>query len=353
MAIVAWASEPSCALTSASIASAVISGTSPARITTVDVGVDVRSPAACTAPPVPLGSGWIATSTPSGSRSSSRRFGLSTTTTFPAPGLLGRGHRPQDQRATAERVQNLRQRGTHARSLAGSDDHDGGRGHRSHRSIEVSAPRWSPIYGEWCKGSTADFDSASSGSNPGSPVRSANAPRERRASAGRVELREEASIARRGRLGWRPHAHSLSLAAAVAALLVPAAPAFAGDPTMPLCAGPGGDAVHRPLGDPGHRRSARSTWTCSTSPPARRRAIGNILIAGVRAGRRRDGHRARASRARRSTARTAAGVQRVIGAISRVGQRVRREGRAGDVDRRDPRHAGRRARQAGRAVGAA
>ena len=56
---------------------------------------------------------------------------------LPGPGLLGRGYRPQNQRATAQRVQNLGQRGTHARSLAGSDDHDGGRRHRSHRSIEV------------------------------------------------------------------------------------------------------------------------------------------------------------------------------------------------------------------------
>ena len=45
-----------------------------------------------------------------------------------------------------------------------------------------------------------------------------------------------------------------------------------------------------------------------------------------------------------------AGVSRVIGAISRVDQRVRRQGRAGDADRRDPRHAGRRA-AAGRRAG--
>ena len=36
------------------------------------------------------------------------------------------------------------------------------------------------------------------------------------------------------RLGWAPFMRILTLAAAVAALLVPAAPAFAGDPTMPL-----------------------------------------------------------------------------------------------------------------------
>ena len=51
--------------------------------------------AAATASPVPFGSSWIATSTPSGSWSSSRRFGLSTTTTFPAPAsrAAGTGHR--------------------------------------------------------------------------------------------------------------------------------------------------------------------------------------------------------------------------------------------------------------------
>ena len=59
------------------------SGTSPLRTST---GSSPRcAAAACTAPPVPLGSGWIASSTPSGRRPSSGRCGPSTTTTLPAP----------------------------------------------------------------------------------------------------------------------------------------------------------------------------------------------------------------------------------------------------------------------------
>ena len=62
-------------------------------------------------------------------------------------GLLRGRDRPQDQRAAAERVQDLGQRGAHARSLAGGDDDDGGRGHRSHRSIGARHPTSRPLWG--------------------------------------------------------------------------------------------------------------------------------------------------------------------------------------------------------------
>ena len=100
------------------------------------------SAAEATASPVPLGCSWIAVSTPSGSQSSSRRFGLSTTIDLAGAGLERRGHGPQDQRTAAERVQDLGQRGAHAGSFAGGDDDDGGRRHRSHRSIELAASRF-------------------------------------------------------------------------------------------------------------------------------------------------------------------------------------------------------------------
>ena len=58
---------------------------------------------------------------------------------LPGARLLRGEHGPQDQRAAADRVQDLGQRRAHARSFAGGDDDDGGRGHRSHRSIGLVA----------------------------------------------------------------------------------------------------------------------------------------------------------------------------------------------------------------------
>src|SRR4051794_7955747 len=82
-ATVACASLAAWAAMRSKSASAVTSGTSPLRISTS------ASPrcavAACTAPPVPLASGWTASSTPSGRWPSSGRWGPSTTTTLPAP----------------------------------------------------------------------------------------------------------------------------------------------------------------------------------------------------------------------------------------------------------------------------
>ena len=78
-----------------------------------------------------------------------------------------RRHGPQDQRAAAERVQDLRQRGAHARSFAGGDDDDGGRGHRSHRSIGSRIGR----SGGSSNGRTLGFGPSYLGSNPGPPVR--------------------------------------------------------------------------------------------------------------------------------------------------------------------------------------
>ena len=83
VAIVAAAPACSWASIRRAIAAAVISGTSPLRTTTVSS--PMWATAAATASPVPRGSSWIASSTPSGSWSSRRRFGLSTTTTRPAP----------------------------------------------------------------------------------------------------------------------------------------------------------------------------------------------------------------------------------------------------------------------------
>jgi hypothetical protein len=84
VAIVAAALADSCASMSFLIASAVSSATSPLITTTVAVG-SIRAAAAATASPVPFGSCWIAVSTPWGSSSASRFFGLSTTITRPAP----------------------------------------------------------------------------------------------------------------------------------------------------------------------------------------------------------------------------------------------------------------------------
>ena len=91
---------------------AVISGTSPARMTTGTSGC--RWPAAAfTASPVPFGSSWIATSTPGGRWSASARFGPSTTTIRLAPAaraaaighaISGRPHRGCSTFGVAERI---------------------------------------------------------------------------------------------------------------------------------------------------------------------------------------------------------------------------------------------------------
>ena len=135
----------------------------------------------------------------------------------------------------------------------------------------------------------------------------------------------------------------LPLAAAVAAFLVPAAPAFAGDPTMPLWQVQAGMRCTGLLGDPGHDDQL-------------------VRRAGARrGGRRGDGRSGEILIGVSGPAVDATGIgpgfsgspiycpdargrERVIGAISRVDQRVRRQGRAGDADRRDHRHAGGRAR---------
>ena len=106
----------------------------------------------------------------------------------------------------------------------------------------------------------------------------------------------------------------LPLVAAVAALLVPAAPAFAGDPTMPLW------QVHGGMQCTGYsviQGTTISTFDVQVLDVAAGEAagIGNILVRcpGRRSTRRGSG---RASRARRSTARTGRATNRVIGAIS-------------------------------------
>ena len=93
------------------------------------------SPAAATAPPVPFGSGWTATLDPLGQPVLQPPLRVVDHHDLAGARLLRGRDGPQDQRAPAERVQDLGQRGTHARSLAGGDDDDRGRGHRSHRSI--------------------------------------------------------------------------------------------------------------------------------------------------------------------------------------------------------------------------
>ena len=127
-------------------------------------------------------------------------------------------------------------------------------------------------------------------------------------------------------------------------LLLPATPAAAGDPIMPLVAGPRRHAVHGLLGRARHgdllvrRRDPRRHRRRRQRPGAA------AARAGVRAGGRRHGRRARASPARRSTAATTRARpqrRRDLG----VARRVRRRRRARDADRGDPRHRARRARR--------
>ena len=135
-------------------------------------------PAAATASPVPLGSSWTATTTPSGSRSSSRRFGLSTTTTFPAPAssAAATGHRisgrPQSGCRTFGSAERMRVPSPAAMmTTVGADT----------ARIVVSAlgARSSPC-GESSNGRTLGFGPRDQGSNPCSPVRAAVRVRPRR-----------------------------------------------------------------------------------------------------------------------------------------------------------------------------
>ena len=71
--------------TSALIASAVISGTSPLMTTHGRAGVDVLARGGDRVARAPRAPAWTPSSTPSGRCASSRRFGSSTTTTVPAP----------------------------------------------------------------------------------------------------------------------------------------------------------------------------------------------------------------------------------------------------------------------------
>src|SRR3954451_525811 len=83
--VVTVAGAPSWASARAWSASAVMSGTSPLRTRTVASVSAKCGTAAFTASPVPLGSAWTASSTPSGRIGSSARSGPPTTTTFRAP----------------------------------------------------------------------------------------------------------------------------------------------------------------------------------------------------------------------------------------------------------------------------
>ena len=286
------------------------------------------SPAAATASPVPFGCSWIATTTPSGSRSSSRRFGLSTTTTFPAPAscAAATGHRisgrPQSGCRTFGSAERIRVPSPAAmmttvgadtvRIVVSASSHDrfGESSNRPGRwvlvpviRVRVLAPQCVP----------RGFD--------------------------RLPHRQPIEPTRHAwgedRLGWAAFMRILPLAAAVAALLVPAAPAFAGDPTMPLW------QVHAGMQCTGYsviQGTTISPFDVQVLDVAAGEAagIGNILIAvsgpavdatGIGPGfsgspiycpdgaGRQPGHR-------RDLA---------------VGQRVRRQGRAGDVDRGDPR----------------
>ena len=57
----------------------------------------------------------------------------------PGPRLLRRPDRPADDRPPADRVQDLRRVGLHARALARGEDQHGGSGHAEHRSIGHAA----------------------------------------------------------------------------------------------------------------------------------------------------------------------------------------------------------------------
>ena len=151
----------------------------------------------------------------------------------------------------------------------------------------------------------------------------------------------EGSIACVEALGWRLHAFAYGCRRGRGSACARRA-GLRGRPDDAAVAGQRRDALHRLLGGPGHddqlvrrgraRRGGRRGDGRRADPDR-----------GVRAGRGRDRHRP--------------GVLGVADLLSgrrghepgdrrdlRVDQRVRREGRAGDADRRDHRHAGGRAR---------
>ena len=207
--------------------------------------------------------------------------------------------------------------------------------------IVVSGVRQLTFGGESSNRQDTGFWSQESGSSPGSPVVAAMTNAYGVSAAFRcvdgVEcVRGAPRLAAFMRI-------RCSLAAAVAALLVPAAPAFAGDPTMPLW------QVQAGMQCTGYSVIQGTTISsfdvrCSTSPAARRRGIGNILIqvsgpavdaTGIGPG----------FSGSPIYCPDEAGVQPGDRGDLAVGQRVRRQGRAGDADRGDPRDAGRRARE--------
>ena len=124
-------------------------------------------PAAATAPPVPLGCGLDRELDALGQPVLEPPLRVVDDDDLPRPRLERGGDRPEDQRAAAERVQDLRQGGTHARSFAGGDDDDGGRGHRSHRSIGVVI---ASLWGVVQQVRTLGFGPSNQGSSPCSPV---------------------------------------------------------------------------------------------------------------------------------------------------------------------------------------
>ena len=66
------------------------------------------------------------------------RSGETITRDPPGAGLARGEHRPGDHRPPADRVQDLRQRGAHARALAGGHDQDGGPAHPRNRSARAA-----------------------------------------------------------------------------------------------------------------------------------------------------------------------------------------------------------------------
>ena len=103
---------------------ALISGWSPESTTTVSES-RTMSWAARTAPPVPSASGWIDGLGALGQAGGEVAVGRDDHRDPPGAGLAGREHRPGDHRPTADGVQDLRQRGAHARALARGHDQDG------------------------------------------------------------------------------------------------------------------------------------------------------------------------------------------------------------------------------------
>ncbi len=252
-----------------------------------------------------------------------------------APGTGGARsqQRPQDHRAPADRVQELGQRGAHPGPLArGEDDHGRG-GHASHRSIALpghpfgggvigSTPGFGPGR-HWVRLPAPEFSPAGAEIHTGAgDPRYAAAPDAHR-TARRHRRRPADPRDRGGRGRSRDAARRRARR----------------------------DAVHRLLGGArdrggrvrrrGHRRGRRPRHRGRAADPDR----------GVRACCRLD--RARAgvlglADLLRRRAGHCAQHRRDLG----VGRRVRRQGRAGDADRGDPRHPGRCPAREVRAFGA-